>query len=310
MEDNLVRKSKNITLADFIIIEKLKMNPSSTIELHKELSNYGINISPRSVTRHLQKIPNIFDVIINSKLENNVPKYEIGNSEIIDEFFEMGKSIFTYYHLFNAILRNKKTANHIIIDSVKSKGLEYAEIILQAIEHNRILEIKIREIGEDKTATVFVRPYLLKSYLNRWYIIGSKGKSNEVERFALYKIEGVYLTSNYFTMPKIDKVKEKYNQIIGVTHYDDNPSKPPKVVIEFIDYQFKYFKTEPWVKEYEVEERSKNDKTVIVSFYVHPNNELHQRILFNNVKCRVLEPKSLVDDIKEILNKTIKLYKN
>jgi len=305
---NQIRKTKNITLADFIIIDLLKLKSASTKELQKELFNYGIDISLRSITRHIQKIQDVFDVLIEKEYQYKTPSYKIANSEIIDEFFEMGKSTFTYYHLFNAILRNKKTANHIIIDSVNSKGLEYVEIILQAIEHKRILKLNIREFGASKTETVFVRPFLLKSYLNRWYIIGSKGKSNEIERFALYKIEKIHFTTNTFTMPDIDTVKEKYNQIIGITHYGDEQETPPKIVIEFLDNQFKYFETEPWIGKYKVEKISENGKNVIVSFNVHINNELHQRILFNNVKCRVLEPPELVNQIKDILNNTIKYY--
>ena len=166
-----------------------------------------------------------------------------------------------------------------------------------------------RRLGRDSEHHLAMRRNMVASLFEHETISTTIEKAKEVKPFALYKTKRILYSGVNFNMPPIEPIKKKYSDIVGVTHYKDNPDTTPKVVIEFLDYQFNYFKTEPWVETFDVEKITKNDETVRVSFYVHPNNELHQRILFNNVKCKVLEPQSLVDRIKEILTDTLNLYK-
>ena len=198
-------------------------------------------------------------------------------------------------------------------DFVEADSILDLETIIDAIDGRKILIIDYAGFnnidGELEEVEIKIEPYILKSYLNRYYVIGKQVETGKILPFALYKMKNILCSETSFNMPPIERIKKRYSEIVGVTHYDDNPAKPPKVVIEFSNYQFNYFRTEPWVEDYKIEDHSEDYKTVKLSFYVHPNNELHQRILFNNEKCKVIEPQNLVDRIKEILTNTLNLYK-
>ena len=231
-------------------------------------------------------------------------------NKIRKKYNELSKQAFINSYLLDSGLSIQK---HLDFDFIESDSILDLETIIDAIEDRKKLIIDYVDFnnfkGELLEEQIEIEPYILKSYLNRFFIIGKRVDTKEVKPFALYKTKNILYSGVNFNMPPIEPIKKKYSEIVGVTHYDDNPAKPPKVVIEFSNYQFNYFRTEPWVEDYKIEEHTKDYKTVKLSFYVHPNNELHQRILFNNAKCRVLEPKSLVDRIKEILTTTLSLYK-
>ena len=301
------------TIKSYIkIVEYLLENKATSRKIETMLNSNGLNPDIKSIQNYLKFNINDFygaEIIIREK--GRIYTVDLEKYKKIEDNFSLSKNTFIVYYLLRL---NPNLQKHLSYDMFNSAGTKYIENIINAIKGKKTLKIKYIDFNnKDKYVEeeeLEIEPYLLKTYLNRFFIIGKERTNNKIRPFALYKINKLQLSSEGFTMPNIKAIKEKYSKIIGVTHYYDNPPNPPKVVIEFIDYQFKYFETEPWVKEYKVEERSENDKTVIVSFYVHPNNELHQRILFNNVKCRVLEPKSLVTRIKDILSETLELYKN
>ena len=301
-------KETSIKLAYFLIIEFLEEKPATSNEILKMLERNNIYVSIKSIQRYLTDITDIFNITYN-KIGHRKEVYEIDStkSTIRNNYYDITKSYFLNSDLLQPLFSNSNLQKHISFDAINSKGLQYANLVLTAIEDSKKLHIFYKDYQKEEEEFITIKPYLLKSYLNRWYVIGSRDKSKKIERFSLEKTNDMQVSDDKFKMPNIDTVKAKFSKIIGVTLYDDN-EKLEEVKIKFFDYQFKYFESEPWFPRYVIESNIDNYREVVVSFKVFINNELHQRILFNNVKVQVLEPESLVLTVKEILGETYSYY--
>jgi len=304
MEKNF-KKSSNIKLAHFIIIDEIKADWRTNKELQAILKRHQIKVEMRTILRYIKEIEEVFDFNIEHK-NNHYRIYEQPNKSNLYSVF---KSAIIPSNIFELLAYKPALVNHIELDFQNSAGFEYISSMLQAIEGKMKVRIEYQSYRSTNIEEYIIRPYLLKSYLNRYYIIGVvDNKPSKYERFSLDKIKSIETLDQIYDDYDLQKVKDFYNEVLGVTTYDDAPPIQ-EVRLKFLKGQFKYFKSEPWVENYNVINTNSSKDEVIISFNVRRNNDLSQRILSYTDKVRVLQPKEVVDDVKDFLQKALNLYK-
>jgi len=204
---------------------------------------------------------------------------------------------------------SSNNSNFIFIDKRASSGLQNYSTIKEAICLKKHLEFSYQKFNEYKADSRKLIPLALKESKKRWYVVGFEikdGRKLEVlKTFALDRIINCEATTPFNFSTKIN-IKDHFNDYIGVT------TKPIDGFIDKVLVQFetsiqhgRYFSTLPLHHSQTTEVF--NGKT-LVSLNVIPTMELVAELLAHNHEIKILQPKKLVDFVKNMLNKNLKQY--
>lgn len=148
-----------------------------------------------------------------------------------------------------------------------------------------------------------IKPLLLKQYQYRWYVIGEIA-SGDLRTFGLDRLQKLMVLNKTFPLISNKAIRQKFDQVIGL---DFSNEIPLNIKITSTPFQANYLKSVPLHQSQNIV--SENKKEVIFTYQLIPNFELIQKILMMADQVQVLEPISLKNQIKNLLNKAMKKYK-
>ena len=181
-------------------------------------------------------------------------------------------------------------------------GLEFINIIIEAIQEKRCLEICHRKFGSVEADTYDFHPYLLKEYRNRWYVIGLNEQKQDIRTYGLDRVVSLNPSDCDYNVNK--RVDVSYlADCVGI---NTEKNKTEKVRLRFRESQGHYLKTQKMHRSQIVLQDDKDG--LIIELNVIVNFELVGIILGYGAQVTVLEPKSLAKKIVDIANETISNY--
>lgn len=273
-------------------------------EIKDFLFEHGFEIGDRTIQRDIEQIRFEFGIEISYSRTKNGYYIDYENSLNVESFFRFLEIVNTAELLTESLLESKDSLKHISFDTGGGlKGVENLKPLLKAIKDNRKISFTHFNFHTEKTRAYTLKPYLLKEYQNRWYVVGIIGGLNEFRIFGIERIENLKIRVETFKPDKSLNPIEIFNQTIGIV-YSANPVQ--KVVLSFTPAQGKYIKTLPLHSSQEI--IIDDEKECRVSLEVAPNYELTQQILRHGETVKVLEPQWLVDEVKNILKRTLDRY--
>lgn len=77
----------------------------------------------------------------------------------------------------------------------------------------------------DKVKHVILHPYLLKEYNRRWFLFGVADDTGKLLNFRFDQIDGFTPMPTHEYIPYKGDLKERFEEIIGVSLYEDRPVK-------------------------------------------------------------------------------------
>lgn len=183
-------------------------------------------------------------------------------------------------------------------------GYDWIGTLLPAVKNRWIVNIRYDNIYKNETKTYSVYPKLLKEHRNRWYVIGWVEDRNDYLTFALDRIQEIA------TIEKLQKHRFDFNpdaflqHSVGIMEQD---TKPEKVVLQIENPYHKLIQLEPLHSTQKTIKQSAN--YIQIEMMVHINHELRNRILAMGPFAKVMQPATLKKEMKELLTKTLALYK-
>ena len=288
-----------------LIVEKITSTKSPSFQVLKSyLSDHGFEISERTLQRNIEQIRYEFGIEI--KYDRTQKGYHVDKEESInyDAFMKFLEIVSTADLLTESLKDGKEAMSYISFETDGNlKGIETLKLLLFAIKNHRIIFFTHENFETGKRKSYRMKPYLLKEYQNRWYIVGLI-KGDEFRTFGIDRIEKVeVLTDTFEPNLKLNPAK-LFENIIGLTYSNDEPEE---VILSFTPLQGKYIKALPLHRSQEVIKET--EKEIIVRLAVIPNFELEQEILMLGDSVKVLKPEWLSKEIKSILMNTLKQYK-
>lgn len=194
-----------------------------------------------------------------------------------------------------------------VIDFEKNehlKGLEFLDVLYQAIIHKRPLLITYQSFTARKSNTFDFQPYLLKEFRNRWFLIGAKENVPHLLNLALDRIITIQASKVAYQAQPNFNAEAYFKHAIGVSV---NPKLPPQEVLLFINHrQAPYVLTKPlhWSQE----EIKRDHFGVTIKITVQHNFELEKLILGFGDNLKVIAPQKLKHSIQDRLSNAIDLY--
>lgn len=268
-------------------------------EIQTYIENIGLKASKRTLERDFEAIRNEFDV----EIEYNQHKagYFI-NKELslpIDSFLRLLEMVETANVFQESLKESKETLKYIDFENEgAATGIDHLKPVLSATRNHQRIRFRHESYQSGKTRKFQVKPYLIKEYQGRWYVVGEVSGMNAVRTFGLDRIEELEVLTKTFE-PKEDlNIKERFADVVGLTY---EGSEKQKVVLSFKPEQMPYIKSLPLHHS----QRILNEKAseTQVAYHLIPNFEFIQRLFMYMDHVKVVEPKWLVEEVKGILER-------
>jgi len=299
--------SKHGTIRRYTLeIEKIRRGQYPSFqELKDYLFEHGFEIGDRTLQRDIEQLRFEFGIEITYDRNKNGYYIDYENSLNIESFFRFLEIVNTAELLIESLQESKDSLKHISFDTGYGlKGIENLKPLLKAIKDNRKISFTHFNFHTEKSRKYTLKPYLLKEYQNRWYVVGLLGNLKEFRTFGIDKIENLEVKTETFKVDNKLNPIEMFEKTIGLV-YSQNTSQ--NVILSFTPTQGKYIKTLPLHTSQKI--IIDNDTEFRISITVIPNYELTQLILKHGDTVKVIKPEWLVDEIKSNLKRTIENYK-
>lgn len=286
------------------IIKMLRKQPLryndilNNLEVLGEVDGCNYAISLRQFQRDINDIRELYNIDI--KFDRGLKSYFIE----FDDTSEMDTRIFEAFDTFNALNVTDRISSHIHFENRRPQGTEHLYGILHAIRNGLEIEFTYTKYWDDNVSQRRLRPYALKEFKNRWYVVGVDLKDNRIKSFGLDRLTDLEITKKRFTVPQDFSVKEHYKYCYGII--SPNAGTPKEVVLSFTGFQGKYIKSLPLHHTQQI--LIDNKKELRIKLKVFITEDFVMEVLSHGERVKVLEPKSLANQIRSIHEGAVEMY--
>ena len=297
--------SKRESIARYnLIIKKLRKQPadfeeiSEYLTLESELQEYNFNVSKRTFQRDLDDIRSLYNIDIVYDFSRKV--YFID----LEEQPELNERILEAFDTFNALNITDRLSNYIHFEKRRPQGTENLYGLLHAIKNKVQISFSYKKFWEDEMSQRTAEPYALKEFKNRWYVLANDLKDNKVKSFALDRLTELEITRKKFQLPIDFDVNEHYKYCFGII--SPNEHQPQEVILSFDPFQGKYIKTLP-LHESQVILKD-HEEELLIKLTLFLTHDFLMEILSYGDNVKVIQPESLIEDLKTSYENALKLY--
>ncbi len=293
---NTIRKYKRITFAE--INEKW---------LETEMSE-GVELARSTFNRHKDAIEDIFGIYIDCD-RNNGYKYYIGNANVLHEDSVQNWMLSTL-SVSNIISESMALKDRIKLESVPCD--DYIEMVIEAMKKGVSIAVKYRKYGSDKFSNLNFEPYCLKMFMQRWYVLGHFFRAATPEKegadyygvFSFDRILEMEITDIPFVVKDEFDAQEYFSECMGVIAGDG--TKAVKVVIRAFGEERYYLRDLPLHQSQK--EIGQGEDFADFEYYIRPTIDFRMAIIARGCHVKVLEPESLIEEIRKEHEDALQLY--
>ncbi len=188
--------------------------------------------------------------------------------------------------------------------------------LFTAISNKQVVDISYSKFGSDENVMKYrLYPYLLKEYNRRWFLIASSFDDGKLLTFALDRMKKVDPQPALKYIPYEGDIQERYEDIIGVTLLDEEPSR---VIFWTDEIEKNYVITKP-LHESQIHYRGEEDKQfrleypmlekgAFFSIECIRNYELIRELCSYGKGLVVLSPDNIRDDVVKRISEMNSAY--
>lgn len=277
----------------------------------KEINDYyqysslyeGDEIQPRTFLRYKDYIDETFPCYI--EFNQRTGKYELHHHKAL---YGEDDSLYDYllsaYHIEGMTELALKHREKIVLSDAPT-GVEFVQIILEAIDKKRGIECDYYSFNKKTKKHHVLIPYFMRTWEQRWYLVAEpETHPGELSVYALERMEDVVLTDKKM-IPSLKITAEEYfDGSFGVNHSDEQ--KPEVIRIKVYSAQVEYIRYLPIhesQREIEITE-----EWSIFEYRLVPCFNFYQQLLWHREKLEVLEPLHVREEMKKTIESIYKLY--
>ena len=276
----------------------------TTHQIEAEQKKEGLGFSTSTLSRDYKFL---VDLGFKIHLDNSKGyTLEIENTEEFSFLTNIFKRIALSNLLNKSITLEKETHKFLSLDETSLvKNFQYFDIILEAIKNRKTISFQhtsFYHTDRKKPKTHTIKPYLLKEYQNRWYVVGENDEGFRV--FGLDRLADLQVLDNKPFLNKTEEANEKLSHTIGLNFSDHEPAR---TILRFHATQKPYLES---LKLHHSQEEVSDglDGFYTIKLFVSYNFELKQQLLKYGSLVEVLEPDFVRADIKKELKNAVRTY--
>jgi predicted DNA-binding transcriptional regulator YafY len=290
------------------ILRKLQKAPASQQEIkdyyETECETHGYNFifSSRTFLRDKEDILSLYKKDIQYNISTR--KYFLEEDIIPDDF---GNRITDAYNTYLALNMADDVAEYIHLEKRRPQGMEQFSDLLNALRDKLVIRFGYEKYYGQHFSERKVEPLALKEFESRWYLLAKDLKDNAIKTFALDRISSLELTRQKYKLEKGFDVNDYFRNCFGIIRPSERGIAPADIHLSFKGDRGKYIKSLPL---HESQQIIKDEETELqVSLKLYITHDLIMELLSHGDEVEVLQPESLRDKLKQILDSTGKFYK-
>jgi len=287
------------------ILQQIEKSKFPTIaEMLVKIRDSGIKVSDRQLKRDIESLRVEFGLDV--KYSTYHKGYFIQDEELTFPYFlkllEFSQSI----DLLTSYLKEGSTISEVIEfeDYNTFKGIQFIREIASYIQNRSEILLEYKRFDSETVKSYHFQPYLLREYMNRWYVIGHLKESSEIRTFGLDRIVGVQDVGTKFHKRRKNDVVAMFQNVIGINACEGNA--PEEIELSCNPYMGNLLKTLPLHSSQRVLNESKNE--IIFSYRLIVNLELKQRLMMMATQAKVIKPLSLKQEMEKMLEEARVFY--
>lgn len=277
-----------------LIIQRIRKSPSTFQDIsnslirESEIQGYNFNISKRTFKRDLEDIFSLYKIDIQYDFSRKMYYIESASDP------DLNNRMLEAFDTFNALHQTEGISKFIHFEKRRPHGTEHFHGILYAIQNSKMIKYTYHKYWNDEVSVRLLAPYRLKEFKSRWYVVGKDEKDGRIKTFGLDRISDLEITAKKFSFPTGFDLNELYENCFGII----NPEglKPETIILSFDAEQGKYIKSFPLHHSQQILKDEENE--LQISIHVLPSFDLVMEILSYGERVKVIEPKSLRDEVK------------
>ncbi len=265
-------------------------------------SRFGTEYSRRTFNNHRQAIEEVFGIRIECNRSTN--RYFIRESEdVSDENAESAWLINTFTVNNMLSLGKERLQGRIAVEDVPS-GHRHLTSAMEAMTENKEIIITYQKYTSEKPSAYTLRPYALKEFAKRWYIIGYCIERDGLRVYGLDRVKSLALTGTGFKMPLNFDVDELFSTSFGIYIPD---GRGRTITFRTTRTEARFLRDLPI--HHSQKEIASDDKSVTFEIFVCSNQALIMEFCKYGSRLEILSPESIRDAVAQELKDASKLYK-
>lgn len=287
-----------------IIINKLSRKPSTfeeiqdALQYQEEITGYRLSCSIRTFQRDLKEIESLYEITIQYDKSQQVYEITYDGSEAHSE------RLMETFDLYNAIKVDNSFGSQLIFEKRKALGTEYMYGLLHAIKNKRVVLFEYEKFYDASLTHRKVRPLAIKEARSRWYLLAQDTKDTKIKSFGLDRVSDLEISREGFEPLQDFDLEKKYRHSFGIIN--DADVQEENIALSFTPVEGRYIKSFPLHHSQEVIEE--NEEETVFKLYLAPTYDFIQEVLSYGDQVKVMEPASLVEQIKKRLRSCLEQY--
>ena len=273
----------------------------------EEISNRWENrfdspYSRRTFNNHREAVEEVFGIRI--ECNRSTSRYFIRyTDEVKDDNAEAAWLINTFTVNNMLSLGKERLSGRVSVEDIPS-GHRHLTSVLEAMTESRQIRITYQKYTKAQADSYTIRPYAVKEFAKRWYIVAYCIERGALRVYGLDRIQNLELTSDSFRMPKDFDVDELFSTSFGIYI----PEEKGRTIIFRTSPTDAHFLRDLPIHSSQKEIESDND-SVTFSIFVCPNKALIMEFCKYGSGLEVISPEDIRAKVAEEHVKASEKYK-
>lgn len=259
--------------------------------------------SRRTFNNHREAVEEVFGIRIDCNRSSN--RYFVEYSDdVSDENAESAWLINTFTVNNMLSLGRERLSGRVSVEDIPS-GHKYLTSIMEAMTEGLQVRITYQKYTSSQPDTYTLRPYAVKEFAKRWYIVGYCLEREALRVYSLDRIQSLEVTPDRFEMTKGFDVDELFATSFGI-YLPEEAAKT--ITFRTSETEAKYLRDLPIHSSQE--EVASDEDSVTFSIFVCPNRNLIMEFCKYGDRLEVLSPESIRGEVASQLYRAAAQYKD
>lgn len=261
--------------------------------------------SRRTFNNHREAVEEVFGICI--KCNRSTNRYFIEYSEdVSDESAETAWLINTFTVNNILSLGKERLSGRVSVEDIPS-GHMHLTTIMEAMTENREISIKYRKYTSQEETTYTLRPYAVKEFAKRWYIVGYCIERSAIRVYGLDRIAGLEISGRNFKMPRGFDIDETFATSFGI-YLPEGRAETIRFRVPVTEAR--YIRDLPLHSSQKEVSSPEHQRPGFVTFeiFVCPNTALTMEFCKHGSRLEVLSPVHIREAVFNELQKATALY--
>ena len=263
---------------------------------------FDSSYSRRTFNNHREAVYEVFGIDIQCNRSTN--RYFIEYTEDVADVNAETAWLINTFTVNNVLaLGKERLSGRVSVEDIPS-GHTHLTGIMEAMTEGREITVDYMKYSSSAAEVLHLRPYAVKEYAKRWYLIAYCIERQGLRVYGLDRITKMESSDKKFRMPKNFDVDELFSTSFGIYLPE---GKARTITFRTSESEARFLRDLPLHRSQE--EIKREDEMVTFSIFVCPDRNLIMEFCKYGSRIEVLSPADIREDVAEELRKAAEKYR-